>query len=485
LAEFLGEGLTYDDVLLVPQMASALPRDVETKTRLCRGVTLQVPLVSAAMDTVTESRMAVALAQQGGIGIVHKNLSADRQASEVDKVKRSANGVIEDPVAVSPDDPIGKAKDLMQTHKISGLPVVDARRVVIGILTHRDLRFVEDRNAKIGTVMTANNLVTAQPGTTLDQARTILRRNKVEKLILVHSDGRLAGLITMKDIRGLEEFPSAARDARGRLLVGAAVGVHDLERVGALVEGGVDVVVVDTAHGHSRNVIDTLKAIKNAHKIPVVAGNVGTYDGASALVQAGADGVKVGIGPGSICTTRIVTGCGVPQLTAVLEAVRACAPADVPVIADGGVRQSGDIVKALAAGASCVMLGSMLAGTEESPGETILYRGRQFKTVRGMGSLGAMEQGSADRYAQGEVKERMKFVPEGVEGMVPYRGSVADFVYQLNGGLRSGMGYCGARTLPELAATAKFLRLTSAGLRESHPHDIQITKEAPNYSGEA
>jgi IMP dehydrogenase len=485
LVEFLGEGLTYDDVLLVPQMASALPRDVETRTRFCRGVTLQTPIAGAAMDTVTEWRMAVALAQQGGIGIVHKNLSIDRQVSEVDKVKRSANGVIQDPVAMHADDTVGKAKDLMQTHKISGLPVVDHNRVVVGILTHRDLRFVDRREAKVGSVMTSQNLVTAVPGTTLEQARAILRRNKVEKLILVQPDGKLAGLITMKDIRGTEEFPLAARDSRGRLVAGAAVGVHDLERVGKLLEAGCDVVVVDTAHGHSKNVIDTVKAIKKACAIPVVAGNVGTYDGAMALIDAGADGVKVGIGPGSICTTRIVTGCGVPQLTAVLDAVRACAAADVPVIADGGIRQSGDIVKALAAGASCVMLGSLLAGVEESPGETILFRGRQFKTVRGMGSLGAMEQGSADRYAQGEVKERQKFVPEGVEGMVPYKGAVADFIYQLAGGLRSGMGYCGARTLPELTQKAKFLRVTSAGLRESHPHDIQITKEAPNYSGEA
>ncbi|MBL8722522.1 MAG: IMP dehydrogenase [Planctomycetes bacterium] len=485
MAEFLGEGLTYDDVLLVPQMASALPRDVETRTRFCRGVTLQVPIASAAMDTVTESRMAVALAQQGGIGIVHKNLSVEKQVGEVDKVKRSANGVIQDPVALLADDAVGKAKDLMQAHKISGLPVVDHERRVVGILTHRDLRFVDRRESKVGSVMTAQNLVTAPPGTTLEQAREILRRNKVEKLILVQADGRLAGLITMKDIRGTEEYPHAARDGRGRLVVGAAIGVHDLERVGRLVEAGCDVVVVDTAHGHSKNVLDTVAAIKKGFAIPVVAGNVGTYDGAKALIEAGADGVKVGIGPGSICTTRIVTGCGVPQLTAVLEAVRACSPAGVPVIADGGVRQSGDIVKALAAGASSVMLGSLLAGTEESPGETILFRGRQFKTVRGMGSLGAMEAGSADRYAQGEVREKMKFVPEGVEGMVPYKGAVADFVYQLVGGLRSGMGYCGARTLPELAQRAKFLRVTVAGLRESHPHDIQITKEAPNYSGEA
>jgi IMP dehydrogenase len=440
LAEFLGEGLTYDDVLLVPQMASALPRDVDTRSRLCRGVDLQVPIVGAAMDTVTESRMAVALAQQGGIGIVHKNLTIEKQVGEVDKVKRSANGVIMDPVALRVEDPVGRAKDLMSAHKISGLPVVDDNRKVVGILTHRDLRFVDDR---------------------------------------------LAGLITMKDIRGTEEFPSAARDGRGRLLVGAAVGVHDLARVGRLVEAGCDVVVVDTAHGHSKNVIDTVKAIKKACGIPVVAGNVATYDGAAALVDAGADGVKVGIGPGSICTTRIVTGCGVPQLTAVLDSLKACAPAGVPVIADGGIRQSGDIVKALAAGASCVMLGSMLAGVEESPGESILFRGRQFKAVRGMGSLGAMELGSADRYAQGEVKERMKFVPEGVEGMVPFKGAVADFVYQLVGGIRSGMGYNGARTLADLAAKSKFLRVTAAGLRESHPHDIQITKEAPNYSGEA
>ncbi len=485
MVEFLGDGLTYDDVLLVPQMASALPRDVSTKTRFCRGVDLQVPIAGAAMDTVTEARMAVALAQQGGIGIIHKNLSVQRQVGEVDKVKRSANGVILDPVALSPQDTVGKAKDLMQNHKISGLPVVDDKRRVVGILTHRDLRFVDTRDTRVDAVMTRQNLVTAQPGTTLEQARSILQRNKVEKLILVQPDGTLSGLITMKDIRGTEEYPSAARDTRGRLVVGAAVGVHDIERVHALVEAGCDVIVVDTAHGHSKNVIDTVAAIKKASKVPVVAGNVGTRDGAQALIDAGADGVKVGIGPGSICTTRIVTGCGVPQLTAVMSAVEAASKASVPVIADGGVRQSGDIVKALAAGASCVMLGSMLAGLEESPGETILFRGRSFKAVRGMGSLGAMEQGSADRYAQGEVKDKMKFVPEGVEGMVPYKGGVADYVYQLVGGLRSGMGYCGARTLPELNEKARFLRVTPAGLRESHPHDIQITKEAPNYSGEA
>ncbi|MEY4673658.1 MAG: hypothetical protein RL148_1442 [Planctomycetota bacterium] len=485
MVEFVGEGLTYDDVLLVPQMASALPRDVNTRSRFCRGVDLQIPIASAAMDTVTEWRMAVALAQQGGIGVVHKNLSVDKQVLEVDKVKRSANGVIMNPLAVQPEDTVGRAKDLMAAHKISGLPVVDAQRKVVGILTHRDLRFVDQRETTVREVMTAQDLVTAAPSTTLHQARAILQKNKVEKLILVGADGTLAGMITMKDIRLYEEFPSAARDGRGRLVCGAAVGVHDLERVRRLVDAGCDVVVVDTAHGHSRNVIDTVAAIKKELKVPVVAGNVATTEGAKALVDAGADGVKVGIGPGSICTTRIVTGCGMPQLTAVLNAVKACDPAGVPVIADGGVRQSGDIVKALAAGASAVMLGSMLAGLDESPGETILYRGRSFKAVRGMGSLGAMEAGSADRYAQGEVKEKMKFVPEGVEGMVPFRGALADFAYQVVGGIRSGMGYCGARTLEELASRSKFVRVTAAGLRESHPHDIQITKEAPNYSAEA
>ncbi|MEY3160351.1 MAG: hypothetical protein RIT25_342 [Planctomycetota bacterium] len=485
MVEFVGEGLTYDDVLLVPQMASALPRDVSTRSRFCRGVDLQIPIASAAMDTVTEWRMAVALAQQGGIGIVHKNLTVEKQVLEVDKVKRSANGVIMNPLAVQPEDTVGRAKDLMAAHKISGLPVVDGQRRVVGILTHRDLRFVDQRETTVREVMTSQDLVTAAPSTTLHQARAILQKNKVEKLILVGADGTLAGMITMKDIRLYEEFPSAARDVRGRLVCGAAVGVHDLERVRRLVDAGCDVVVVDTAHGHSRNVIDTVAAIKKELKVPVVAGNVATTDGAKALVDAGADGVKVGIGPGSICTTRIVTGCGMPQLTAVLNAVAACTPAGVPVIADGGVRQSGDIVKALAAGASAVMLGSMLAGLDESPGETILYRGRSFKAVRGMGSLGAMEAGSADRYAQGEVKERMKFVPEGVEGMVPFRGALADFAYQIVGGIRSGMGYCGSRTLEELASKAKFVRVTAAGLRESHPHDIQITKEAPNYSAEA
>lgn len=483
-ARILGEGLTYDDVLLVPQMASALPRDVATDTQLCRGVRLNVPIVSAAMDTVTEHRLAIALAQQGGIGIVHKNLSVAGQVGEVDKVKRSANGVIEDPVTLRPEQSVGEAKDLMRNHRISGLPVFDDRRKVLGILTSRDLRFVDSREVRVREVMTATALVTAPPGTTLEQARSILQRNKVEKLLLVDGGGLLCGLITMKDVRLMEEYPHAARDRGGRLLVGAAVGVHDLERVGALVDAGCDVIVVDTAHGHSQNVIETVRAIKQRFKVPLIAGNVATAAGTRALVEAGADGVKVGIGPGSICTTRVVTGVGVPQFTAVVQCAAAARDAGVPIIADGGIRHSGDIVKALAGGAGAVMLGSLFAGLEEAPGEEVLYRGRTYKVVRGMGSLGAMEDGSADRYAQGEVRERMKFVPEGVEGMVPTKGGLANFVYQLVGGIRSGMGYCGARTLAELAQQAKFVRVTAAGLRESHPHDILITKEAPNYSGE-
>jgi IMP dehydrogenase len=484
-----GEGLAYDDVLLLPQIASALPRDVSTETAFCRGVRLQVPIASAAMDTVTDARMAIALALQGGIGVIHKNQGIAGQVRDVDKVKRSANGVIQDPVTLRPTASVGDAKDLMKAQKIGGLPVVDEQGRVQGILTNRDLRFVEGRDTPVREVMTKGNLVTASPATTLIEARAILQRNKVEKLLLIEKDGRLRGLITMKDIRMFEEFPQAARDARGRLLVAAAVGVHDLERVQALVQAGCDVVVVDTAHGHSKNVLDTVRAIKQAHPAPVVAGNVATPQGARALVEAGADAVKVGIGPGSICTTRIVTGVGVPQLTAVLQCSQAVGGA-VPLIADGGIRNSGDIVKALAAGAQSVMLGSLLAGLDEAPGETILYRGRTFKAVRGMGSLGAMESGSADRYAQGdkfgatEGRERLKYVPEGVEGMVPTKGPLADYVYQLVGGVRSGMGYCGVRTLPELASRARFVRVTAAGLRESHPHDIMITKESPNYRGD-
>jgi len=484
LDRIVGEGLTYDDVLLVPQRASHLPRDVCTKTRFCRGVELQIPLASAAMDTVSEARLSIALALQGGIGVIHKNLSIETQVREVDKVKRSANGVIVDPVTLRPDETVGHAKDLMRSHRISGLPVVDPGLKVLGILTSRDLRFVDSRDTQVRDVMTQNNLVTAPPDTTLEQATQILQRNKVEKLLLVDKDGRLAGLITIRDIHMTEEFPNAAKDSRGRLLVGAAVGVHDPERIDELVKAGCDVLVVDTAHGHSNNVIETVQGIKKKHDVPVVAGNVATAQAVSDLIDAGVDGVKVGIGPGSICTTRVVTGVGVPQFTAVLECAKVARPAGVVVIADGGIRSSGDIVKALAGGADCVMLGGLLAGLDEAPGETILYRGRTFKTVRGMGSLGAMGAGSADRYAQGEVSDRGKYVPEGVEGMVPTKGPLADYVFQLAGGVRSGMGYCGAKNLQALRERARFLRVTPAGLRESHPHDIQITKEAPNYSGD-
>ncbi|MFO1051938.1 MAG: IMP dehydrogenase [Planctomycetota bacterium] len=484
MEQLVGEALTYDDVLLVPQYSEVLPKDASTRTEFCRGVEIQIPIASAAMDTVTEARMAVALAQEGGIGIIHKNLSIERQCDEVDTVKRTANGVILDPVTLGPDATVGEAKDLMKKHSCSGMPIVDAHKKVLGILTNRDLRFVESRSTLVRDVMTKTNLVTAGPDTTLRAARSILQKNKVEKLILLREDGRLAGLITIKDINLQEEYPHAARDERGRLEVGAAVGVHDLERVAGLVEAGCDLVVVDTAHGHTRNVIETVKAIKARFSIPVVAGNVATAEATRALIAAGADAVKVGIGPGSICTTRVVTGIGVPQFTAVYDCARAARDSKIPVIADGGIRTSGDIAKALAAGASSVMLGSLLAGVDESPGESILYRGRTFKAVRGMGSLGAMEAGSADRYAQGEIRDRMKFVPEGVEGMVPYKGRLRDFVYQLVGGVRSSMGYVGAATLSAFRDRARFVRVTAAGVRESHPHDIRITKEAPNYSGE-
>ena len=479
-----GPGLTYDDVLLVPQKAMSLPRDVSTKTRFCRDVVLQIPVASAAMDTVTEARLAIALALQGGIGVIHKNLPLRDQVNEVDKVKRSANGVILDPVTLRPEATVGEAKDLMRNHRISGLPVVDDNLKVMGILTSRDLRFVESRETLVRDVMTAENLVVASPDTGLEQARESLQRNKVEKLMLVDDAGRLAGLITIKDINMTEEYPMAAKDRRGRLRVGAAVGVHDLSRVEGLVAAGCDVIVIDTAHGHSSNVIESIKAVKARFEVPIVAGNVATAQGTAELIEAGADGVKVGIGPGSICTTRVVTGVGVPQFTAVKNCAEVARPVGVPIIADGGIKNSGDIVKALAVGADSVMLGSLFAGLEESPGEVILYRGRTFKAVRGMGSLGAMAGGSADRYAQGDVEDRSKFVPEGVEGVVPTKGNLADYVYQVVGGVRSGMGYCGSRDLEELREKAHFIRVTAAGLRESHPHDIQITKEAPNYSGE-
>lgn len=476
----LGEALTFDDVLLVPRASAVMPSAVDVRSRASRRVGLNVPILSAAMDTVTESDLAIALAQQGGLGVVHKNLTVERQCREVHLVKRSVNGVITDPVTLAPEAPIARAKELMEGHRISGIPILSGKKVV-GILTSRDLKFIQGRST-VAEVMTKHDLVTASPDTDVGQAREILQRAKVEKLLLVDAEGRLTGLITMRDIDTLARFPAANLDGKGRLRVGAAVGVADDARVAALVEAHVDLVVVDTAHGHSLNVLRAVERYKAAHPaLDVVAGNVVTAEAARDLIAAGADGIKVGVGPGSICTTRIVAGVGVPQLTAVADVAAEARRHDVPVIADGGIRFSGDVVKALAAGASSVMLGSLLAGTDESPGEVIYFQGRQFKTVRGMGSLGAMAAGSADRYAQGEVRAQDKFVPEGVEGRVPYKGKLADFVHQLVGGLRSGMGYVGCADVAELNTLPRFVRVTAAGVNESHPHDIQITKEAPNY----
>ena len=476
----LPEGLTFDDVLLVPRHSDVIPRDVRLATRFSRRVALNIPLSSAAMDTVTEEKLAVALAREGGIGVIHRNLSIEAQVREVDKVKRSANGVILDPVTLEPNATIGKAREIMSRHNISGLPIVEGE-VVVGILTRRDCRFQSSDDTPVGAIMTREDLVTAPPGTSLEEARDLLYRHKVEKLIIVDGRNRLRGLITMKDLNMLAAFPNSATDARGRLRVAAAVGVHDYDRAAGLVGAGVDVLVVDTAHGHSTNVTDTVAELKRRFDVDVVAGNVATAEGARELVRAGVDGVKVGIGPGSICTTRIVAGVGVPQLTAVMDVARELQGTDVPLVADGGIRFSGDIVKALAAGASCVMLGSLFAGLEESPGEAILYKGRSFKAVRGMGSLGAMQAGGKERYRQGHVVESDKLVPEGIEGMVPYKGRLSPFVYQLTGGVRAGMGYCGAATIGDLWERARFLRITAAGVKESHPHDVTITKESPNY----
>lgn len=472
--------LTFDDVLLVPQESDVLPTDVRTQTRFSRQVGLNIPVASAAMDTVTESGLAIALAQQGGIGVIHRNLTIAEQVREVDIVKRSAHGVIHDPLTLAPDERLADARRLMAEHNISGFPVVDGDRLV-GILTRRDLKFQGGDDTKVSDVMTAENLVTAPPGTSLEQARSILHQAKVEKLLLVDDQGNLEGLITMRDIRLTETFPDAAKDEDGCLVVGAAIGVKDFERAEALVEAGVDVLVVDTAHGHSSNVIETIRELKHRDLVDVVAGNVATAEGAEALVEAGADGVKVGIGPGSICTTRVVAGVGVPQFTAVYRVAQVCAAEDVPVIADGGIRHSGDAVKALGAGASCVMLGSLLAGVDESPGESFLYQGRTYKAVRGMGSLAAMIEGGKARYGQAGVQDSQKLVPEGIEGMVPSRGPLAPFVYQFVGGIRAGMGYVGAEDLDIFRAKARFVRITGAGVKENHPHDVRITKEAPNY----
>jgi IMP dehydrogenase len=474
------QGITFDDVLLEPAYSEVVPRDVDVRTQVTRNIRLNIPILSSPMDTVTESDLAIALAQEGGLGIIHKNLSVERQTREVDKVKRSENGIITDPITLPPDETVGTARRIMEQQNIGGVPIT-VNGYLKGILTRRDLRFLTDNNQRLSEVMTKNNLVTAAEDTTLEAAERILTENKVEKLLLVDDKYKLKGLITIKDIDKLTNFPNACKDKRGRLRVGAAVGVHDYERAESLIRAGVDVLVVDSAHGHSRNVVETVKEVKRRFDIDVIAGNVGTADGTRALIEAGADAVKVGIGPGSICTTRVISGVGVPQITAIHQAAQEASAGGVPIIADGGIRYSGDITKALAAGAHCVMLGSLLAGLAESPGQTIIYKGRSFKTYRGMGSLGAMVTGSADRYQQANVNTG-KLVPEGVEGRVPYKGPLAPFIYQLTGGLKAGMGYCGTRNIEELRTRARFIVVSAASVQESHPHDIFITQEAPNYS---
>ena len=482
--KFGKQGLTFDDVLLIPAESDVTPNMIELRTRLAGNVWLNNPIMTAAMDTVTEARMAIAIAREGGIGIIHKNMSIEKQADEVDKVKRSENGVIVNPFSLTENHFVYDADELMGKYKISGVPIVDNEGKLVGIITNRDMRFMTDFNTRIADVMTKDNLVTAPVGTTLQEAQEILRAHKIEKLPLVDQDGYLKGLITIKDIEKSVQYPNSARDERGRLLCGAAIGVTAdiLDRAKALIDAQVDVLVLDSAHGHSANIMRCVKMVKEAFPdTPVIAGNIATAEAAEALIQAGADALKVGIGPGSICTTRVVAGIGVPQITAVYDVACVAEKYGIPVIADGGIKYSGDIVKALAAGANVVMLGSLLAGCEEAPGATEIFQGRQFKVYRGMGSLGAMECGSKDRYFQEGAK---KLVPEGVEGRVPYKGVVADTIFQLCGGIRSGMGYCGCKDIPTLHEKAKFVRITGAGLKESHPHDIYITKEAPNYSAQ-
>ena len=479
---FVGEGLTFDDVLLVPAESSVLPPDVDLSTNLTRNIRLNIPIMSAAMDTVTEYRMAIAIAREGGIGVIHKSMPIDAQAEQVDMVKRSENGVITNPFYLGPDSTLGEADALMGKYRISGVPIVDRDGRLIGIITNRDMKFEEDMSRPIRDVMTSEGLVTGREGTTLEEAKEILRRHKIEKLPIVDDDFRLKGLITIKDIEKVVKYPNSAKDKHGRLLCAAAIGVTKdiLDRAGALVAAGVDALVLDSAHGHSANIMRCVGLVKEHFpEVGLIAGNVATAEGTEALIKAGADCVKVGIGPGSICTTRVVSGIGVPQITAILESAEMADKYGIPVIADGGIKYSGDIVKAIAAGGSVVMMGSMLAGCEESPGESEIFQGRQFKVYRGMGSLGAMQKGSGDRYFQSGTK---KYVPEGVEGRVPYKGPVSDTIYQMMGGLRSGMGYCGVQTIQELRTRTKFVRITGAGLKESHPHDIYITKEAPNYS---
>ena len=478
---FEKEGLTFDDVLLVPQKSEVLPKEIDTTTYLTRDIKLNMPLLSAAMDTVTESRLAIAIAREGGIGIIHKNMTIDEQAIEVDKVKRSEHGVIVDPFYLSPDHIVYDALHLMEKYRISGVPITEHGKLV-GILTNRDLRFETDYNKKISEAMTRENLITAPEGTTLTQAKEILRKYKIEKLPIVDNNGYLKGLITIKDIEKAIQYPNSAKDSNGRLLVGAAVGITTdmMDRVEALVNEKVDVLVIDSAHGHSMNIINGIKRIKSKYPdVSVIAGNVATAEGTRDLIEAGADAVKVGIGPGSICTTRVVAGIGVPQVTAIFDCANAAKKYGVPIVADGGIKYSGDVVKAIASGANTVMLGNLFAGTEESPGESEIYQGRQFKVYRGMGSLAAMQRGSRDRYFQ---EDANKLVPEGVEGRVPYKGPISDTIFQLLEGLKHGMGYCGTRTIEELKVNSKFIRITNAGLKESHPHNINITKEAPNYS---
>ncbi|QUH27584.1 IMP dehydrogenase [Vallitalea guaymasensis] len=479
--KIVSEGITFDDVLLIPAHSKVLPNQVDVSTNLTKKIKLNIPFMSAGMDTVTESRMAIAMARQGGIGIIHKNMSISQQAEEVDKVKRSENGVITDPFFLSPEHYVYEANALMAKYRISGVPITEGKKLV-GILTNRDLRFETDFNKKIKEVMTSENLITASVGTTLNEAKEIMGRHRIEKLPLTDSEGNLSGLITIKDIEKAIKYPQSAKDSQGRLLVGAAVGVTKdyMDRIDALVKASVDVIVVDTAHGHSEGVINTVKGIKERYpELQLIAGNVATAEATKALIAVGVDAVKVGIGPGSICTTRVVSGVGVPQITAIYDCAEAAKESGIPIIADGGIKYSGDVVKAIAAGGNVCMMGSLFAGCEESPGETELYQGRKYKVYRGMGSLGAMEKGSKDRYFQEDAK---KLVPEGVEGRVAYKGPVEDTIYQMLGGLRAGMGYCGTATINDLREDGRFTKITSASLKESHPHDIQITKEAPNYS---
>lgn len=479
--KFTQEGLTFDDVLLVPAKSDVLPKDVDVSTYLTKNIKLNIPIISAGMDTVTEARMAIAIAREGGIGVIHKNMSIKRQAGEIDKVKRSEHGIIVDPIFLSPDNTLQDAQSLMEKYHISGVPITEDNKLV-GILTNRDLRFETDLTRKIHNCMTTEHLITAPVSTSVEDAKALLHKHRIEKLPLVDSDGNLKGLITIKDIEKSQKYPNSAKDPKGRLLVGAAVGVGSdmMERVAAIVAAKVDVIVVDTAHGHSQGVVDAVKKIKETYPdIDLIAGNVATGEATRDLIKAGADAIKVGIGPGSICTTRIVAGIGVPQITAVYNCAMAAREFNIPIIADGGIKYSGDVVKAIAAGASVVMLGNLFAGTEESPGETVIYQGRSYKVYRGMGSLGAMAQGSKDRYFQENMD---KLVPEGIEGRVPYKGTLADTAFQLIGGLRAGMGYCGVPNIQALINNTQFIRITGAGLKESHPHDISITKESPNYS---